>query len=66
MSEENKPGFDGPDYNEYLGDGVYVAWRNGATEISVGEHTAEPCVVFEPEVLNRLKQWHNHLLEVLP
>ena len=64
--QPKKPGFDGPNYDEYLGDGVYASWRNGAVQLRTDTHESEPVITLDPGVLACLSGWYKRVQEAAP
>lgn len=42
---------------DYIGDGVYVAFRNGQIEISIGDHTNPPVAYLDGYTAKALKRY---------
>lgn len=44
-------------HREHVGDGVYLAFRNGQIEVAVGSSNKEPVVYFDWRVAERVRQY---------
>jgi len=48
---------------EYIGDGIYIHFTGHSFEISVNDHRNPAVVVFEPELVDKLKQFKDKFYE---
>lgn len=54
---DNKPGFDGPNFDTYIGDAVYAAFEREMVILRVNRHDSTPLVYLDDVTWDRLVAW---------
>lgn len=50
---------------DYLGSGIYVAFRNGQIEISVNDHRSEPVAYLDCYTSKNMKRYINRVFNIM-
>ena len=62
--DERKPGFDGPDYDMYLGDGVYATFDGYHIVLDLRGQDNTTRIALEPDVMESLDEYRQKLSTV--